>query len=166
MSDVLDYDKSIIETIRHIEDIITKFALQNYAASGAVFAAYFTKSMSLRMAAAVIVGLSIVFTFAIWANIRRYRLFWKMHRIARDAWLGGQSELREAYRANGSCEKYLKRPALPFCAFCPVIIINLLPAIAAVLLLWWRAPAEIPNAYKALLQLLSHFVPSLIPGTF
>jgi hypothetical protein len=138
MSDALDYDKSIIETIHHIEDILVRFALQNYAAAGAVFLAYFTQKMSLRMAAAVIVGLGVVFTLAIWANIARYRLFWKLHRIARDNWLAGQSVLRQAYRADAECEKYLRLRALPPTAFLPVIIINLVPAAGAVLLFWWR----------------------------
>ena len=138
MSDALDYDKSIIETIHHIEDILVRFALQNYAAAGAVFLAYFTQKMSLRMAAAVIVGLGVVFTLAIWANIARYRLFWKLHRIARDNWLAGQSVLRQAYRADAECEKYLRLRALPLTAFLPVIIINLLPAAGAMLLFWWR----------------------------
>jgi hypothetical protein len=138
MSDALDYDKSIIETIHHIEDILVRFALQNYAAAGAVFLAYFTQKMSLRMAAAVIVGLGVVFTLAIWANIVRYRLFWKLHRIARDNWLAGQSVLRQAYRADAECEKYLRLRALPLTAFLPVIIINLLPAAGAMLLFWWR----------------------------
>jgi hypothetical protein len=138
MSDALDYDKSIIETIHHIEDILVRFALQNYAAAGAVFLAYFTQKMSLRMAAAVIVGLGVVFALAIWANIARYRLFWKLHRIARDNWLAGQSVLRQAYRADAECEKYLRLRALPLTAFFPVIIINLVPAAGAVLLFWWR----------------------------
>jgi hypothetical protein len=138
MSDALDYDKSIIETIHHIEDILVRFALQNYAAAGAVFLAYFTQKMSLRMAAAVIVGLGVVFILAIWANIARYRLFWKLHRIARDNWLAGQSVLRQAYRADAECEKYLRLRALPLTAFLPVIIINLVPAAGAVLLFWWR----------------------------
>jgi hypothetical protein len=138
MSDALDYDKSIIETIHHIEDILVRFALQNYAAAGAVFLAYFTQKMSLRMAAAVIVGLGVVFTLAIWANIARYRLFWKLHRIARDNWLAGQSVLRQAYRADAECEKYLRLRALPLTAFLPVIVINLVPAAGAVLLFWWR----------------------------
>jgi hypothetical protein len=90
------------------------------------------------MAAAVIVGLGVVFTLAIWANIARYRLFWKLHRIARDNWLAGQSVLRQAYRADAECEKYLRLRALPPTAFLPVIIINLVPAAGAVLLFWWR----------------------------
>jgi hypothetical protein len=138
MSDALDYDKSIIDTIHHIEDILVRFALQNYAAAGAVFLAYFTQKMSLRMAAAVIVGLGVVFTLAIWANIVRYRLFWKLHRIARDNWLAGQSVLHQAYRADAECEKYLRLRALPLTAFLPVIIINVVPAAGAVLLFWWR----------------------------
>jgi hypothetical protein len=47
MSEILDYDKTIFKTIHHIEDINVKFALQNYAAAGAVFAAYFAEKIPL-----------------------------------------------------------------------------------------------------------------------
>ena len=138
MSDVLEYDKALIKSIHHIEDICVKFALQNYAVAGAVFLAYFTGKMSLKMSASVIVRLGVVFTLAICSNIKRYRLFWKLHRIARDNWLEGQSALGEAFRLDPECEKYLKLKTLPLRAFSPVVVINLLPAFAAVLLLIWR----------------------------
>jgi hypothetical protein len=38
MSDALDYDKAIVESIHHVEDILVKFALLNYAAASAVMA--------------------------------------------------------------------------------------------------------------------------------
>jgi hypothetical protein len=123
--------------IHHIEDINVKFALQNYVTAGAVFAAYFAKQTSIRMAAAVVVGLGVVFTLAIFFNIVRYRLFWKMHRIARDHWLAGQAALRDAYFKDADCRSYLSLSVLPRGALWPVVVINLLPAAAAVLL-WWR----------------------------
>jgi hypothetical protein len=124
----------------HIEDISVKFALQNYAATGAVFLAYFTGHMSLRMSTAVAFLLSVIFTIAILVNVGRYQLFWKMHRIARDHWLSGQSTLRDAYRTDTVCDKYLKLKALPVIrAFGLVILINVLPAFAAVFLYWRRS---------------------------
>jgi len=138
MSDVLDYDGLLLEGLRHIEDILVKFALQNYAAAGAVFLAYFTCHIPLSIAALVIIGLGVVFTWAMWGNIVRYTLLWKMHRIARDNWLAGQSTLRSALHDDPECKKYLSITTLSPSTFWPVIIINLLPAAAAVLLVLWR----------------------------
>jgi hypothetical protein len=134
MSEVLDYDKTILETIRHIEDICVKFALQNYAASGAVFLAYYAGKMPLKVTVWVVVLLSLIFTWAICTNILRYRVLWKLHRVARDNWLATQTALREQFRADTDCQKYLTMTTLPPLAFLPVVVINLLPAIAAVVL--------------------------------
>jgi hypothetical protein len=139
MSDVIDYDKSIIKTLHHIEEVLVKFALQNYASAGAVFLAYFSGHLSLKMSTAVVVGLGIVFAIAIGVNITRYRLLWRLHRVARDTWLAGQSPLREAYRKDKECEDYLSQKELPYITCLPVIIINLVPALAALLLLWRRS---------------------------
>jgi len=132
MSEVLDYDKAIIESIRHIEDILVKFSLQNYAATGAVFLAYFTHQMPLRFAGPVVVVLAIVFTAAIWTNIVRYKVFWKVHQIARDRWLADQPLLMADLKQDADCNKYLERTTLPAHAYLPVIIISLSPAAGAV----------------------------------
>jgi hypothetical protein len=63
MSDALDYDKLVLEQLRHIEDINVKFSLQNYAATGAVFLAHFTGKLPPKFAAPVIIALALVFTF-------------------------------------------------------------------------------------------------------
>jgi hypothetical protein len=138
MSDVLDYDKSIIETFHHIEDILVKFALQNYAAAGAVFLAYYTHKIPLRIAAPVIVVLAGVFIWAICSNIGRYQLLWKIHRIARNHWLTEQPKLLKAFRGDADCEKYLTITTHSFWTFWPVIFINALPAAAAVLVVIQR----------------------------
>jgi len=84
MADALDYDSAVIRSIHHIEDVCVKFALQNYASAGAVFVAYFTDKISLGITVLVVIGLAAVFTIAIWINVVRYSLFWKLHRIARN----------------------------------------------------------------------------------
>jgi hypothetical protein len=38
--DVTNYHGQLLEQLRHVEDNINKFAIQNYAASGAVVLAY------------------------------------------------------------------------------------------------------------------------------
>jgi hypothetical protein len=134
MSDILDYDKTIIGTLHHIEDILVKFALQNYAAAGAVFLAYFTAKLPLRFAAPVVVVLGLVFIWAIWYNVERYKLFWKMHRVVRDDWLAEQTQLRGKFRTEVDCEKYLTTKTLPGVTFIPLLVINSLPALAAVAL--------------------------------
>jgi hypothetical protein len=134
LSEVRDYDDALLQTIRHIEDINVKFALQNYAAAGAVFVAYYAGKMPLKITAWVVVVLSLIFTWAICSNIVRYSLFWKMHRIARNHWLASQSELSEAFRRDPACENYLRMTALPRRVFFPVVVISLLPAIAAIIL--------------------------------
>jgi hypothetical protein len=100
----LDYDKLLLETIRHIEDINVKFALQNYAAAGAIFLAHYTGHItSVTLTALAVVGVSLVFTVAICFNLRRYDLFWCMHRITRDSWLT-DLPLRQALRSDQKCE--------------------------------------------------------------
>jgi hypothetical protein len=134
MADALDYDNAVIMSIHHIEDICVKFALQNYASAGAVFVAYFTDKISLGITVLVVIGLAVVFTIAIVFNIVRYSLFWKLHRIARNRWLQGQTELRAALFADPACKKYLEMEEIPFISFAPVVVINLLPAVAALVL--------------------------------
>ena len=138
MSDVLDYDKTIIETLHHIEDVLVKFALQNYAAAGGVFLAFFAAKLPLRVAAPTVVVLGLVFIWAIWSNVERYKLFWKMHRIVRDDWLAGQSQLRTAFRADADCERYVTTRTLPSLTFVPMYVVNVLPALAAVVLVILR----------------------------
>ena len=154
MSDVLHYDGLIVKTIHHIEDILVKFALQNYAAAGAVFAAYFTKNLPLPITVCVIIGLGVVFTWAICGNIARYSLFWKMHRIARDNWLAGQTKLLEAYKNDLECRKYLETETLPPPTFYPVIVINALPSLAALLLIWWERRLDWIFVSKAVVAMI------------
>ena len=63
MSDVLEYDKTIIESIHHIEEILVKFALQNYAAAGAVILAYYTADVPIKAAGPAVIVLGLVFTW-------------------------------------------------------------------------------------------------------
>ena len=138
MSDALDYYELLLKGLLHIEDILVKFALQNYAAAGAVFLAYFTNKMPLGITVLVVIGLGLVFGWAMWKNIERYVLLWKLHRITRDNWLNGQSDLRKELVADKQCEDYLNIKEFSPYTFSPVMIINLLPAAAAILLFVWK----------------------------
>ena len=138
MSDVLDYDKTINKSLQHIEDILVKFALQNYVAAGVLFLAYFTAQIPLGIMALAVVGLGLIFAWAIWSNIKRYKMLWQLHRITRDHWIAGQPGLSAAFDNDPDCKKYLASKAFSPLTFLPVIIINSLPALAAVLLVFWR----------------------------
>ena len=58
-------------------------------------------------------------------------------RIAQNTWLQGQTALRDALFADQECRTYLEMEKIPLIAFAPVIVINLLLAVAA-LVLWAR----------------------------
>jgi hypothetical protein len=148
MSDLLDYDETLISSLHHIEDILVKFALQNYAAAGAVFLAYFTHKLSPAIMAVASIGLSGVFTWAIVLNILRYNLLWKLHRITRDQWLAGQCALSANLKTedNKDCRNYLARKSISLGTFAPVVIVNLLPMAGAIVLLFFPAPLPAPGA--------------------
>jgi hypothetical protein len=135
MSELLDYDKAIVELLKHIEDRIERFALQNYAASGAVLLAHFgtTNRVPLPVAKWTVIALGLVFTVAIISNAARYHVLWKLHRIARDCWLGRaeQANFRDECKKDAGVESYLDTKKLPLLeSYGPLIAINLLPAVA------------------------------------
>jgi hypothetical protein len=98
MSDVLDYDKSIIGMLQHIENVLVTYSLQNYATAGAVFVVYYTqKDVPRWVSVTAIIVLGAVFLLAIIANAYRYTVIYRMHKIIRDRWLlTEQTELRNA----------------------------------------------------------------------
>ncbi len=134
--DAFNYDGRLLEQINRLQDRIQKFALQNYAAAGAVFLAYFTEKIPIVPAAAAIIVLGLNFTIAIGFNVLNLRKLWKMHRITLDRWFQARRELREALGKDNEIEKLLTTQSMSFWHFLPVIIANLLPAIA--ILIWWK----------------------------
>jgi hypothetical protein len=62
--DVTDYHGQLLEQLRHVEDNINKFAIQNYAASGAVVLAYLADKAPLWATIIIVALLNI--NFAIW----------------------------------------------------------------------------------------------------
>jgi hypothetical protein len=134
-ADVLDYDKLLLEQLNRAEDRVERLALQYYAAAGAVLLAHFTGKIPVWATAVVVIVLGVNIIWAILSNIGRYDLLWSLHRIVRDHWLAGRSELRDAFRGDAVCETYLTTKALPFKNFLPLIIANLLPILAV--LIWW-----------------------------
>jgi hypothetical protein len=131
MSELLDYDNIVVKHLEHIENRIERFALQNYAAAGAVLLAHFgTNQVPLPLVKWAIIALGLAFTVAIISNAARYHDVWKLHRIARDCWLAEQVKFREACYADKGVKKYLEIKELPLLgSYGPLIAINLLPAV-------------------------------------
>ena len=137
--EVFDYGAKLIEQLGRIEDTMTKFALQNYAACGAVLLAHFSEKIPLAAAALGVYVLSWNFTFAIAHHAYRFRCLYAMHRTTQDCWLLGKSrwQLNDALRSDKECAAVLAtRPAsmreylrtLDFRH--PAVFTNMLPLIA------------------------------------
>lgn len=132
MSELFDYRKSIVELLKHIEDILVKYSLQNYASADAVFLAHYTAKLPLAIAGSLVMVLGLVYLLAIWTNARRYEVFVRIHRIVRNQWLEqpAQDQLRNALRADPTCKEYLASSFSPW-TFLPVYLINGLPPLSA-----------------------------------
>ena len=131
MSEVLNYDISIVATLRHIEDSMLKYSLQNYGSAGAIFLAYYADKISPTGLLAVVV-LAGIYTLAICLNIKRYRVLGKVHRIVQKQWLASQPALCNALCGDTDCKSVVLVQKYPFSMYVPVIIISLLPAIPGV----------------------------------
>jgi hypothetical protein len=94
--------------------------LPNYAAAGAVILAYHTVKVPLKAAAPVVIVPGLVFTWAIWSNVQRYSLLWKIHQIARNHWLNGESPLSDLLNNDTECKAYLATNELPAETFLPL----------------------------------------------
>jgi len=133
MSDLLEYDKSIVETLHHIEDVLVKFSLQSYASVGVVLLSYYTTDKMPRVIAPLLaIVLGCVFLWAIWFNLRRYTVIFRMHQIARNQWFQKeQKKLRDALYADVHCHKTLTTPVRFWEYNWPLMLINFLPIVAA-----------------------------------
>src|SRR5215471_11548481 len=67
--DVTDYHGQLLEQLRHVEDTINKFAIQNYAASGAVVLAYLADKAPLWATIIIVALLNIKFAIAIFVQV-------------------------------------------------------------------------------------------------
>jgi hypothetical protein len=137
--EVFDYGAKLIEQLGRVEETITKFALQNYAACGAVLLAYFTEKLPFIAAALAVYALSWNFAMAIAHQAYRVRCLYAMHRTAQECWLTGKSrwQLNDALRADPECALVLTERQSTAGQFLrmldfrhPVVWANLLPLIA------------------------------------
>src|SRR5215470_14897922 len=98
--DVTDYLGQLLEQLRHVEDNINKFAIQNYAASGAVVLAYLADKAPLWATIIIVALLNINFAIAIFVQVARVHKLFTMHCIVRNFWLDNRPELLRRLQAN------------------------------------------------------------------
>jgi hypothetical protein len=94
--DVSAYQGQLLAQLRHVENSINKFAIQNYSASGAVVLAYLADTAPL-WAVTIIVGLlNLNFIIAIGVQVARLHKLFTMHSVVRNFWLESRPKLRAA----------------------------------------------------------------------
>jgi hypothetical protein len=103
--DLLEYDKLLLDQLSRIEDTINKFAIQNYAAAGAVLAAYLSFGQAKFpgwVAVMVVLMLGITFALALARYLRRLKVLYGIHRTVVDCWFNAKSrsELHDCLRAD------------------------------------------------------------------
>jgi hypothetical protein len=89
---LLDYDKMLLDTLMKLEERITKFSIQDYVASGAVFLTLFTTRFPVWIVTPVILLIWVNFTLAMVACFCRHRVLFEMHRITRNCWFEEKSK--------------------------------------------------------------------------
>jgi hypothetical protein len=82
--DITDYHGQLLEQLRHVEDNINKFAIQNYAASGAVVLAYLADKAPLWATIIIVALLNINFAITIFVQATRVHKLFTMHCIVRN----------------------------------------------------------------------------------
>jgi hypothetical protein len=88
--DALRYDKLLLTQLNKIRDQMTKFALQNYAASGAILLAYFATKVPLWAVFVAILVVNVNFILALASNNWQIKALYAAHKIARDAWFADE----------------------------------------------------------------------------
>src|SRR5262245_28250762 len=110
--DVTDYHGQLLAQLRHVEDNINKFAIQNYAASGAVVLAYLADKAPLWATIIIVALLNINFAIAIFVQIARMHRLFTMHCIVRNFWLDNRPELLRRLQANTISNEILETTTL------------------------------------------------------
>jgi len=118
--DVTDYHGQLLEQLRHVEDTINKFTIQNYAASGAVVLAYLADKAPL-CTIIIVALLNINFAIAIFVQVARVRKLFTMHCIVRNFWLDNRPELLRRLQANSVSSEVLATTTFP--RWLPIVIL-------------------------------------------
>jgi hypothetical protein len=131
--DVTDYHGQLLEQLRHVEDNINKFAIQNYAASGAVVLAYLADKAPLWATIIIVALLNINFAIAIFVQVARVHKLFTMHCIVRNFWLDNRPELLRRLQANSVSNEVLATTTLPRWAAIVILLAQFLPILFLVL---------------------------------
>jgi hypothetical protein len=107
--DVSGYHGQLLEQLRHVEDNINKFAIQNYAASGAVVLAYLADKAPLWATVIIVALLNINFAIA----CARVDKLFTMHCIVINFWLANRPELLKRLQANSVSNEVLASTTFP-----------------------------------------------------
>jgi hypothetical protein len=139
--DPLRYDKLLLTQLRHVSGLVTNFAITNYAASGAIFFAFFTTKLPSWVILVAIIVINCNFVLAIAHNIWVARRLHQMHTIARMAWFENKTkdDLHQSLKkdALSSIMLTIKSTELGrnFDFSHPAVASNLIPALGAIGLL-------------------------------
>jgi hypothetical protein len=138
--DLLEYDKLLVDQLSRIEDTINKFAIQNYAAAGAVLAAYLSFGQAKFpgwVAVVVVLLLGINFALALARYLRRFKVLYGIHRTVVDCWFNAKSrsELHDCLRADEVSKTFLDTRTVPAVENWIVILGAIIPAVGAAVLL-------------------------------
>jgi hypothetical protein len=134
---VIEYEGQILEQMRFVEDTVNKFAIQNYAASGAVLLAHFAKeavAVPLLVVTLIVALLNINFAFAIIIQILRLQKLFAFHCITRNHWLDYHHDLSNKLKSDPITRRVLGNNTLPLTVFIIILIAQFIPIVGIILL--------------------------------
>jgi hypothetical protein len=138
--ELLEYDGLLLDQLGRIEETINKFAIQNYAAAGAVLAAHLTFGQDkfpgwLTVAVVTLLGLN--FALALNRYLWRLKVLYGIHRTIVDCWFHSKSraELYASLRQDEVSRKFLDTRTISSIEYWIVILGALIPALGATILL-------------------------------
>ena len=137
--DIFDFDGRLLDALKQRLDTINSFAIQNYAACGAI--AFFkfnsNNTLPLWLAAAIVLLLCFNFVLAIAANLFVAKKLYAMHRVTQNCWFEGKSraELRTALEEDGKGILDSKEFPRGYDFKHPSILANLVPAVGVLAIL-------------------------------
>jgi hypothetical protein len=133
---VIEYEGQILKQMRFVEDTVSKFAIQNYAASGGVLLAYFASDkIPLWVVAVIIALLNLNFTIAIAIQIERLKKLFVMHCVARTHWPGYHPDLLNKLMTNQVSREVIGMNTLPSAVFHALQIAQFIPIVGVLILL-------------------------------
>jgi hypothetical protein len=138
--ELLEYDGLLLSQLGRMEDTINKFAIQNYAAAGAVLAAHLTFGQEkfpgwLTVVVVLLLGLN--FALALGRYLWRFKVLYGIHRTIVDCWFHSKSraDLHACLRNDEVSRKFLDTRMTSSIEYWIIISGALIPALGATILL-------------------------------